>query len=300
MCSFNADKYIHAAIKSILNQTYKNFELIIIDDASNDNTCEIIRTFLRDPRIIYLRNSQNIGLTRSLIKAYSFSSGDYIARMDADDISYPDRFEIQLKYALNRKLDIVGSSAVYIDEKAGFIKNHYMNKNDLSIKRAFFYKNSILHSSVLISREFLEKNKFFYDPKVVYAQDYDLWLRAFLKGATFFNIKRPLIRYRVNSESISIKKQKDQQKCAMFSQNRFYKTILPEIEYDFLKIVHNFSFNTYYRITVLQYFKIIKTLLKILISISFNKKFSHLIIPFILFFIDFVNKIRKNVIGFKR
>src|SRR3989338_10709157 len=116
MSVYNGMPYLPEAVKSILNQTYKNFEFIIIDDASTDQSTKYLR-FLKDKRIKLIKNSKNLGLAASLNKALKFAKGEYIARMDADDISLPKRFEKQVKFFKKHpSVDICGTWVNLIDD----------------------------------------------------------------------------------------------------------------------------------------------------------------------------------------
>src|SRR4051812_30773328 len=111
----NGEKYLREATESILNQTFKDFEFIIINDGSTDRTEEIIQSFA-DPRIVYIKNEKNVGLSRVFNQGIRAAQGTYIARMDADDISLLHRFEKELEYLENNpKIDIVGSAMMIID-----------------------------------------------------------------------------------------------------------------------------------------------------------------------------------------
>ena len=135
MSVYNGEKYLSKAIESILNQSYRNFEFIIVDDASTDSSLEIINEYLKiDNRIIILSNNVNIGLGSSLNKAIQFSSGEFIARMDSDDISIPDRLEKQINYLLEHKnIHILGGDQIIIDERGVVISSLIYPKNELKI-----------------------------------------------------------------------------------------------------------------------------------------------------------------------
>ena len=109
MSVYNGEKYLAEAIKSILNQTYKNFEFIIVNDGSKDNSVEIIKNYMKKDNRIVLIDRENKGLPYSLNEGISIAKGQYIARMDADDISLSNRFEKQIKYMEENKIDVCGS-----------------------------------------------------------------------------------------------------------------------------------------------------------------------------------------------
>ena len=116
MSVYNGERYLKEAIESILNQTYKDFEFVIYDDCSTDNTPEIIESY-SDSRIVYRRNSVNQGLTRNLADGVSRSAADYIARMDADDIAYPERLERQLEWMEHHpEVTVLGSPVSFFKD----------------------------------------------------------------------------------------------------------------------------------------------------------------------------------------
>ncbi len=174
---FNGEKWLEDCILSILNQTFKDFEFLIIDDGSNDGSLEIIKNFYNlDKRIRYI-TQKNIGLTKSLNKGINLAKGEWIARIDADDIALPNRLYLQLKYAKKNNLSLVGCQSQIIDPKGKIKyrvkvpcdhKNLYINLQKQ--KRFFSHSSALFKKSIVINlggyREIMEK-----------AQDYDLWLR---------------------------------------------------------------------------------------------------------------------------
>lgn len=203
MSVYNGEEYLQDAVLSILNQTYNNFEFIIIEDASTDTTGLILSTF-NDKRIKVIKNENNIGLTKSLNKALEIASGKYVARMDADDISVPERFEKQIRY-LNSNLDIsfCGSDIMNID---GTYKDHDgLSIRHEEIKLTMLKHNPFVHSSMMWRKEDFDKFSLRYDESFVCAQDYELWSRAILvlNGG---NLNERLIKYRQHNQRISIQK----------------------------------------------------------------------------------------------
>ena len=162
MGSFNDQYSISSTIESILNQTYQNWEFIIIDDNSTDDTQKIIESFLKDEsRIKFYKNRENIGLAATLNRAISISKGDFIARMDADDISLNNRLEAQ-KALLDSKSEVmvVGSAAIYddkVNKKRNLVK---MPKTDFEIKKSIFKTSPFIHPSVMMRRDFIEKKTY--------------------------------------------------------------------------------------------------------------------------------------------
>lgn len=219
MSVFNGAKYLQESIESILNQTYKNYEFIIIDDASTDNTSKIIENYAQsDQRITILRNESNIGLTRSLNRGLKIANGRYIARQDADDKSMLYRFERQVGW-LNKKPStfILGSAWRVIGESEKNGRIVRQPAHDTDIRWQMLFHNAFCHTSVMFRREDNLNNtdrlNIFYDDSIEYSQDYELWGRLLEKGSGE-NIKDPLVESRIHDKSITEIKYNEQQYCA--------------------------------------------------------------------------------------
>ncbi|WP_299254831.1 glycosyltransferase family 2 protein [uncultured Cytophaga sp.] len=195
---YNGGEYLSAAIQSILNQSFGNFELIIVNDGSLDHTEEVISSF-SDDRIVYVKNVENIGIVKSLNKALSIASSKYIARMDADDISYPQRLKVQYEYLeLHSEIGVCGSF-VNVKETGECIKYPETHEN---IVFELLIQNVIAHPVVMIRKELLDNYKLQYDDKFYPAEDYKLWIDLITK-TKFYNIQFPLLEYNQHSLSIS-------------------------------------------------------------------------------------------------
>lgn len=222
MSVYNGERFLANSIESVLNQTFTNFEFLIIDDCSTDKSAEIIRQYsTTDNRIKYLKNKQNIGLTKSLNKALQIAQGKYIARMDADDISLPERFRKQYNFLeKNQNTFLIGGWAIKIDEKA--IETDVMKTRTSfnQLKKWLPKMNSFIHSTIMFRHE---KN-IFYREKFVYAQDYDFYLNLLSQNKMLCNLPEILIKYRETSDSISIKNKLPQylltQKAKVFFAER--------------------------------------------------------------------------------
>ncbi len=176
MSVHNGEKYLEESIKSIIRQTYKNFEFIIIDDHSSDSSVTIMESF-NDDRIKIIKNSKNIGLPSSLNKGIREASGEYVVRQDDDDISHINRIEMQLRYALSSDLDAVFCRYCYIDRKGSTTNNcskFFFENNILS--SLVNKKDPLAHGSAIIKRSALLKING-YNEKFIYGQDYELWIR---------------------------------------------------------------------------------------------------------------------------
>lgn len=211
MSVYNGKLYLRQAIESILNQTYQNFECIIIDDCSTDSSLKIINSY-DDSRIKVLHNNLNFGLSRSLNIGLSLSQGDYIARMDADDISLPQRFDVLKRYMDNNPdVGICGSWAETIEKSPRKLTPDCSPEN---IRTELFFHNIIIHPSVIIRKSVLEGNHLEYNEKLLFAQDYDLWVKC-SKYTKITNIPEFLLRYRISNTQLSSNRLINQHKSAM-------------------------------------------------------------------------------------
>ena len=169
--------YLKEAVESILNQTYKNFEFIIVDDYSSDNSWLYIRS-IKDKRIKPIKNKKNLGLARSLNIALQQARGEYVARMDADDVSLPNRFEKQINFMLKyQSVGLCGTWAKLIDEDNKVIGEVKKPLDDKNIKRMNMWITGIIHPSWLGKKSLFEKLKG-YDPHYDLAEDLDFLIRA--------------------------------------------------------------------------------------------------------------------------
>ena len=200
MAVHNGEKYLSSAIKSILDQNFKNFELIIIDDGSEDSTVGIINKFL-DKRIRFYKQEKR-GLAASLNQGISLAKGEYIARMDADDISLMERLEEQVNFLNeNPNYAFCGTWAQLINGQGEIFGEIHFPKGDKMIRRVLMQYNPFIHPSLCLRKKALKKIGG-YDESFIRAQDYDLVLRLMreYKGA---NLGQSLLQYRQSERSIS-------------------------------------------------------------------------------------------------
>ena len=194
---YNANGYLFDAVNSILNQTYKNLEIIIVDDGSTDNTPKILKNISKkDKRIKIITNKRNLNIARSLNHAVKIAKGNYIARMDADDISLPNRLEIQMKYLLKHsEVVILGGQCKTIDTNNKLIGHKYFPISDIDIKSALYYENPIQHPTIIFNKKLIPKNFSWYNPELPPAEDYDLFFRL-AKYGKFHNLNKFVLKYR--------------------------------------------------------------------------------------------------------
>ena len=196
---YNAEKYMEESIESVLNQTFRDFEFIIINDGSNDSSLSLLKKYKKkDKRIIILDNKKNLGLHISLNRGLNIAKGKYIARMDADDISLRDRFMIQFDYMEKHpEIFLIGGSAIIIDENGEKMGALLKGDNPNRIRKKLQKSNPLIHPSII----FRNTHEFFYREKFVCSEDYDLYLRMISKGKMLQNIEPFLIRYRISKNS---------------------------------------------------------------------------------------------------
>jgi glycosyltransferase involved in cell wall biosynthesis len=199
MSVYNSANYLKKAIESILKQSYKNFEFIIINDGSTDESLEIINSYI-DKRIIII-NQQNKGLAVALNNGIRISRGKYIARMDADDFSMPERLKLQLEYLENHPEYVaIGSNAEIIDKDDNYIYTSNLPITFNGIKKVIS-TSPFFHSSVLMNKRAVEKAGCYFEPISPFGwEDLILWNKLINYGA-FSNIEQALIKYRLVSDA---------------------------------------------------------------------------------------------------
>ncbi len=203
MSVFNAEKYLSTSVDSILAQSYTDFEFIIVDDGSSDSSLQILKGY-QDDRIRLLKNEKNSGLVYSLNRGLDEARGKYIVRMDADDISLPDRLKTQVGYMeANSEIDVCGSfiqtfrDGDEVDEPC----RRYPVDN-AEIKGFMIFNCGFAHPAVIMRRVFLEKHGYRYREEYRHAEDYDLWCNM-MERAHFGNIPEVLLKYRLTKGSVS-------------------------------------------------------------------------------------------------
>ena len=200
LATYNCGGFIHTSINSILKQSYQNFELLIIDDGSEDNSEEIIRSFINE-KIRYIR-LEHIGFSAALNYGLKEAKFDWVARMDADDISVPDRLEKEVKLINKSNKDIIFSDSVFFkNKKIQFLNMINTEKEDL--KRKIELRGHICHPSVLYNRNFILGNGG-YNENLDHSEDWELWIRLLNKG-NFVHLNEFLLFMRMREKSLSTK-----------------------------------------------------------------------------------------------
>lgn len=225
MSVFNGEKHIEDAIESILNQTFRNFEFIIVDDASFDNSLKIIQKYAAiDNRITLIKNLRNIGLTKSLNKSIKISKGDFIARQDVDDISLLNRLKNQYDYLLeNHKYSFCGCNGTIKETGKNLVQFFELHE----IKNNLIIQNCFTHSTILIRAQIFKKYGY-YNENYRYGQDYELWCRLIYK----YNLKAKNLTEKLIIQSVPLEKLKEKNNEKFLIQKKnFVKTKLKYIRY---------------------------------------------------------------------
>lgn len=188
---YNVEKFLPYAIMSVINQSYNNWELFLIDDGSSDQSVMVAKEFVnKDKRIKLISDGKNKGLAARLNESVEMANGDFYARMDADDIMVINRIDEQVSFLSEHPdVDVVGSSAMVID-----INNNIINSMDYT-----GVYDTFIHPTIMTRPQWLKRNR--YNDNLKMSEDYELWLRT--QGTnTFFNLSQPLLFYRIyNDES---------------------------------------------------------------------------------------------------
>lgn len=236
MGTYNGEKTIRQAVDSILRQDYPDFELIICDDCSSDNTFSILEELMeRDNRIKVIRNTTNLKLAASLNRCLEIAQGEYIARMDDDDICLPFRFRMQVDF-LDSHLEyaIVGSSIKYFSDN--LVWGLDIRSGEVSVLEIFKGYNFI-HPSVMMRTSALKKAEgYTVSSLTTRTEDYDLWCKLYALGYKGYNIKEILLLYREDLESI--KKRKLQHRIDSFRLHLYWRK---KLQLSLTQIPHVFT-----------------------------------------------------------
>lgn len=200
--------FLKIAIDSILNQTFKDFEFIICDDGSTDNTIEFIQEICKnDDRVIIIKNEKNMGLAYTLNKCLDIANGEYIARMDADDESMLNRFEKQVEILEdNRDIDVVNCNVNVFDYNGIYGERIY---NENITRKDFLLSNPIVHPAVMVRKKAYDLVQNYRDIDITYRnEDYDLFMRMQIKNIRMYTIQEKLFNFREDKNSYERRKYK--------------------------------------------------------------------------------------------
>lgn len=199
---FNAEKYISAAILSVLKQDFSDFELVVIDDGSTDHSLSLIQEIALTDSRIRIITRPNQGLIYSLNEGISLAKGKWIARMDADDICLPNRFSKQLEWLTKTGADVCGTWIRAFGDTLPRVRRFYIHPATLDIQLLF--NTCCAHPTIMAKRAILLQNR--YNVSAKYAEDYDLWIRLASKGVRFTNYPGVGLHYRVHNQQVTTAK----------------------------------------------------------------------------------------------
>lgn len=223
---YNSMPYLKYSVESVLNQTFEDFEFIIVDDGSTDKSTDYIWS-LRDNRIKFYLNKFNVGLTRSLSRAMQYVNAPFIARIDADDISESHRLMFQKDYMIRNNLTLTGSDAWIIDDNLNkkSLKKRLSTYNDIQFYAML--NNPFMHTSVMFKKECYDALNG-YNNRIRYAQDYHLWVRWIQKFKAG-NISETLVKWRQSRKGISTLYSASQKKYADKICLSYIRSVYPEL-----------------------------------------------------------------------
>lgn len=226
MSAYNSEKYVAEAIESILNQTFKDFEFIIVNDGSTDKTAEIIAQYAKsDKRIKFIDNKNNAGIVAALNQGLDFCNGEYVARMDSDDISLPERFAKQLKYMDGHPE--CGALGAWAEKFGPSVKRNDGFRYRLKLKLLDFiiYGDCVVNPTAMVRRSILIDNNIKYEPEYKYAEDYAFWIEV-SKIAEIHNLPEVLLKYRWHNNNVSVMHRKAQTECTERIRRNVLKQLL--------------------------------------------------------------------------
>ena len=239
MSVYNGEAYLKETIESVINQTFKNWEFIIINDCSTDSSPQILNDFaVKDERIKVYTNEVNLKLPASLNKAVSLSEGKYIARMDADDICLPDRFEKQYKF-MEENSDVALSSCRFMTMKNGV----YMSGgaggrcDNEALCALLLVRNPILHPGIIAKAEVMKKLN--YDTTLTCTEDLELWTRMVMENQKMEILPECLMLYRLHDKQITSTTLERQHTEVLKIQEKYYGTLLQNMDEKMAKFYIN-------------------------------------------------------------
>lgn len=221
---YNAESYLEEAIESILQQSFKDFNLLIINDGSTDESENIITKFMKlDDRIIYEKNRTNIGLIKTLNRGINLVNTEYLVRMDSDDVAHTKKLEAQLKYMEeNKEVNIVGTQSFNFSDTDQKRKRKILPTKSKRINTFLLFSSPLIHPSVMMRTSFLKKESLYYDEDYIGMEDYELWTRV--ASQTYIkNLKKALIDYRLNLNGITQVESKNVNERSKLAINIYHK-----------------------------------------------------------------------------
>jgi glycosyltransferase involved in cell wall biosynthesis len=215
---YNGARFLKGALDSILSQDFREFECIVINDGSTDQSPSILEDYRRRDARLHVVHQRNFGLVDTLNRGVSLSRAPLIARMDADDVCLPGRFKTQMQYFLGRDdLAVLGGQIQLIDEEGRLLRLVDYPACGEELKALLYKGSPVAHPAVMLRKAAVEKVGL-YRQAFAHAEDYDLWLRLHEAGYAIENLKTPLINYRQHSENVSVVHRRQQQFVTLAAQ----------------------------------------------------------------------------------
>lgn len=222
---YKTASFLREAVDSILSQSFEDFELIVLDDCSPDNAEEILDAYT-DPRIVRYRGEKNVGLSNVLNVGIDLARGKYIARMDSDDLSMPDRLKVQVDYLeAHPEVDLVSVGMKLFGAKEDV---WVREQNPEKVKINALFHSPVLHASSMWIKDRFEEKGLRFCQEMVPAEDYDLWTRALVKGLTLVNLPVVLYQYRIHPNQATTHTDKTAAKCREVQQ-QYLREALPAL-----------------------------------------------------------------------
>ena len=222
---YNTASYLREAMDSMLSQTFTDFELIVLNDCSPDNAEEILDTY-DDPRIVRYKGEKNEGLSNVLNVGIYMARGKYIARMDSDDVSLPNRLQVQVDYLeAHPEIDLVSVGMQLFGAKE---EVWIREKDPEKVKITALFYSPVLHASSVWRKDSFERHGLRFIQEMVPAEDYDLWTRALVKGLRLVNLSDVLYKYRLHPNQATLQTDKTSAKSMIVQQN-YLRSALPSL-----------------------------------------------------------------------
>lgn len=228
--AYNMEDTLSAAIDSIINQTMSDWELIVVDDGSTDGTAALLKTYqAKEPRLKIITNNENKGVVPSLNRGVVKARGKYVARMDADDTSYPDRLERQVQFMEKNHLDLCAAVRDIPQEK--FKEGDYLYPDDTRSDQLgieLLFENFFSHPTIMFNRDFVRKNGLKYNKNYPNAEDHNLWIKIFMKGGKIaFMGGKPVTTYQYSGHPE--KWWKKSQKSFLLTKKWVLRQVIPDL-----------------------------------------------------------------------
>jgi glycosyltransferase involved in cell wall biosynthesis len=274
MAVYNAEDYLSEAIESILHQSFVHFKFVIIDDCSTDKSCEIIEHYRKlDSRIFVHRNSKNQGLAKSLNIGLKFCTSDYVARMDADDVSEGNRLERQYEFLQkNADIDVCGTWITLVDKHNNNLGNWKTPLNHRNIVNKNFIAPALAHPTVMWrTSKFI--NRLLYNETYTHSEDYELWVRI-SSVVKFSNIGEFLLKYRISTSGMTFDKKRSVEKKRSLLRIQNYISNLINLNLNQIERKYYYAINSNDRLKDIRAgdFKFILFLIKFYFKVTMHTK----------------------------